>query len=180
MRRSLTVIAAAVAFGVVAHAAYAAILTTSVVGKGVTQVKVVRQQDNDDLVLTHSAAFVDLTGASTTITVPSSTTAILLIRFTGYSQCQGNPSLGGSICSVRILVDGQPVTPDLWGFDYSPTSGSIGTNPFTNKSFERATDKLTAGNHIVSVQWAVSADQNNTPETFRLKGWNLVVERVRG
>jgi hypothetical protein len=164
---------------VAAHAAYAAITTTSVTGKAVTQVKVVRQQDDDDLVLTHSAAFVNLPGASATISVPSSTTALLLIRFSGYSQCQGNPSLGGSTCSVKVLVDGQPVSPDLWGFDYSPASGSVASNPFVNREFERATDKLAPGTHTVQVQWAVSTDPNLNPETFRLKGWNLVIERVK-
>src|SRR4051794_30506119 len=65
---------------------------------------------------TSSTAFVNLPGATTSISVPGDEGALLMVRFTAESQCDGGGA--GNFCSVRVLIDGAEANPAA-GLDYA-------------------------------------------------------------
>lgn len=124
---------------------------------------------------TTSAAFIDLSGASTTIDVPSGQTATIVARYTAESLCYGGGS--GAWCSVRILLDGNEMQPAV-GTDFAFDSTNGGNNTSANygaRAVIRVATGVAAGTHTVKVQWGGVA---GTP-TFRLDDWALDVSAVK-
>ena len=116
---------------------------------------------NGDESQTSSTIFEEV--ASTTITVPASTTATLFVSFSGESNCYGAT---GS-CLVRILVDGTQVHGlvilDNTEFDVQDP----GT--WEAHAVGRSLANVGAGMHTVTIQRAVSVGTI----TFSLEGWSL-------
>lgn len=144
-------------------------LPTSGQGGTITGVKVVR---GTDLQETSSQAFVDLPGASTSITVPPGQRALILARFTAESSCLSGKAVGW--CSVRILIGGVAAEPSA-GLDFKFDS----TPRFADDAFAYAhsmerSRALGAGTHAVKVQWATRNAR------FQLDDWHLAVERAVG
>src|SRR5689334_4424310 len=81
--------------------AYSAGTLTSAQGNTLTQVKVVRDANPAE---TTSTSFVDVPGATITITVPAGTKALILARFSASSTCPG--PVADASCFVRILING--------------------------------------------------------------------------
>ena len=103
--------------------------------------------------------------ASTSITVPASTTATLFLSFSGESNCYG---ASGS-CLVRILVDGTQVH-ELVIFDNTENDVQ---DPGTWEAHAvgRSVAGIGTGTHTVTIQRAVSVGTI----TFSLEGWGLQV-----
>jgi len=122
---------------------------------------------------TSAAAFVDVPGAATTITIPSGTRRMLDARFTAESQCGGSSGW----CSVRIVV----VRPNGSLLELNPQSGtdfafdSAGADNWESHAIERTSSYLPSGTYRVKVQAGVIPGAS----FLRLDDWTLAVERVR-
>ncbi|MBI1886596.1 MAG: hypothetical protein HYS09_09845 [Chloroflexi bacterium] len=165
----LTAIAAAIV--VVPAVADPAATTKS--GGAITAVKVVRETDAQT---TSSATFVDLPGASTTITVPSGEKALILARFSAESDCYGGAA--NDWCSVRILIGGSEAAPASgtdFAFDSNEDGGAASQGNWESHSMDRSRGALGEGTYTVKVQWMTV----DTGVTFRLDDWSLTVERVK-
>jgi len=153
----------------------AVIATSTVVGKKVTQVKIVRQIGAFSEFFTSSTSFVNV-GPETTIKVPDGTKAIILARFSAESACYG---AAGGYCSVRIRiggVDGMPVPTgaDFFAFD-SGDDGTESSSSWEAHAIERSRGGLGPGTYTVRVQASVT----DADLTFRLDDMNLTVERIK-
>jgi hypothetical protein len=170
-RKRLRIVVAVLVVGILAIAVGVALAATTGKGGGpITAVKVVR---GGDAQTTNSAlSYVNLPGASTSISVPSHHTALILVRFSAESECDGGTF--GSYCSARVLVDGNgaPPTPN---FDFAfDTDAGVNTGyPIWQSSSMDRSIVVGSGNHTVRVQWGVT----DGGTTFRLDDWSLTVER---
>lgn len=122
---------------------------------------------------TGSAAFVDVPGATTTITIPSGQRRMIDARFTAESQCSSS-----GWCSVRIVVIGPgggltELNPQA-GTDFAFDSGS-GSDNWEGHAIERTSPYLPAGTYRVKVQAGTVAGAS----FVRLDDWTLAVERIR-
>lgn len=99
----------AVAIGLVfggATMALSAGTLTSTAGSTLTQVQVVRDANP---ATTSSTDFVDVPGATTSVTIPAGTTGLILARFSASSTCPGE--LADASCFVRILIGDKEARP---------------------------------------------------------------------
>jgi hypothetical protein len=122
---------------------------------------------------TSSTTFVELPGASASVTVPTGATATLFVSFSAESLCTG-PS---GYCPVRVLVDGNeaaPVVGNDFAFD-STDMGTETTQSWESHAIERVVTGLAAGSHTVTVQYAVTA----ATTTLRLDDWGLTAVAMR-
>ena len=122
---------------------------------------------------TGAGAFVDVPGATTTITVPRGTRRAIDARFSAESQCTGS----GGWCSVRVLL----IRPNGTSIELNPRSGtdfafdSAGSDNWESHAIERTSSFLGAGTYRVKVQAGVVAGASS----LRLDDWTFAVERVR-
>jgi hypothetical protein len=146
---------------------------TGVTGKTVTLVKIIRA---GTAISGSPTVFADIPGSVTTnVSVPSGTKAILDIRFTAESACDGGS--GADWCSVRILVDGdeaKPASAENYAFDSTNDGAETGAS-WEGHALERSTDVLTAGTYTVTAQWYVT----DPSTSFRLDDVNMTVERIK-
>ncbi|MEW6060216.1 MAG: hypothetical protein AB1551_08800 [Actinomycetota bacterium] len=146
--------------------------STTVAGKSVAAVRVVRDASVSGL---GSTSFEDLPGASTTITVPAKTKALILVRFSAESLCLG-PVDSQAVCSVRVLVgnaEADPASGSDFAFD-SSNAGREGAFSWESHSMDRSRGPLGPGTYTVKVQCMVTT----VGGTFSLDDWSLTVERV--
>lgn len=120
---------------------------------------------------TSAAAFVDVPGASTFVTIPSGTRRMIDARYTAESQCTGN-----GWCAVRIVI----VRPGGVVQELNPQSGTdfafdSGSDLWESHAIERTSPYLPAGTYQVKVQAGTVAGASS----LRLDDWTLAVERVR-
>jgi hypothetical protein len=144
--------------------------TTSVSAGGITAVKVAR---DSNLVSTASTTFVNIPGATITMTVPPKSRALILARFSATSECDGVPNNG---CEVRVVInniEAQPAGINASVFD-SGTSADTGDSREAHM-IERSAGPLPAGNYVVKAQMAVP----NNEVSLVLANWNLTVERAK-
>ena len=178
--RQRTALLATLVIGMVlggAAVAYSAGTLTTAQGNTLTQVKVVRDANPAE---TTSTSFVDVPGATTTITVPSGTRALILARFSASSTCIGPVQVAS--CFVRIMIYKSGTTPteafpsgvNLSTFDTEQPSNGISA-PFQAHIIERSRGGLSAGSYVVDVQFSVP----NVGATLALVNWNLTVERIK-
>src|SRR5262245_21758301 len=112
--RRVMVVAALVAAGVLGGitVARATLTTTSVSAHGVSAVKFVSQAGEITVTApSPTSGWVNVPGAAVTITVPASTSAVLLAHFDAYAGCAA-PGSGPPTCGLRITVNGTPMNPD--------------------------------------------------------------------
>jgi hypothetical protein len=126
----------------------------------------VTSQTGGGAVTTSSTAFVNLAGASETITVPTGETARIYAVFTGESLCTG----GGGWCIVRITVDGNELNPAV-GTDFAWDSPG---DSYESHAIARTSETLAAGAHTAQVQIAATSG-----ETLRIDDWSLVIFRTK-
>jgi hypothetical protein len=122
-------------------------------------------------------SFVNLAGATTSITVPVNTTAMILARFTAESSCSAPGVAVQNWCSVRILVDGveaQPAVGNNFAFD-STDEGNETVASWESHSVDRYAAGVGPGAHSVTVQEAVTS----AATVFQLDDWTLVVEAFK-
>jgi len=168
--KTATLVLATVLITLMTHSAIARhIAGTTVSGTSITAVKVVRETASNE---TTSTSYVNLPGASTTITVPTGQKALILARFSAESVCYAGQQ--GHWCSVRILVGGVQAEP-ADGLDFGFDSVEADQFLYESHSMDRSRGPLSAGSYLVRVQVAVTLSS----VVFRLDDWSLTVERVR-
>jgi hypothetical protein len=179
-RTALLAAAAGLVAGVVLGAgavAYSAGTLTTAQGNTLTQVKVVR---DGNPTATTSTSFVDVPGATTTISVPAGTKALILARFSATSTCVGPAQ--DSACFLRIMIYKVGTTPTEAfpnGVNISTFDSEVAPNVNAVRKqahmIERSRGGLTAGDYVVDVQDAVPGADT----TLALVNWNLTVERIK-
>jgi hypothetical protein len=162
MKRSVKLaIALAVAAVLGLSAGIAVATTTTEVSFG--QINQVSQTHGPDGDSTTSTTYVNVPGGSQTIT--TATSGIVLARFSAESACRGT---AGGWCSVRLLIDGQEMAPQVgsdFAFD-SPTPAG-----YASHSMDRSA-VVQAGTHTVSIQYEVVSGATSV----RLDDWSLTLE----
>ena len=133
----------------------------------------VTSQTSGTAASTTSSSFVNLAGASETVTVPAGETARIYALFSAESSCSGAGA--SEFCTVRILVDGNELNPAV-GSDYafdSTDNGDDTAQSWESHSMARSSETLAAGNHTVQVQ------MRTTGVTLRIDDWALVIWRTK-
>jgi hypothetical protein len=140
-------------------------------GGPITAVKVVRDENSH---ATTSTDYVDLPGATTTITVPSGQRALILARFSAASFCDAVNVSANCESYVRILiggVEGAPAT-GVGGFNDAPAGQGFRGSHAIERS-RGGLGGLPAGNYQVKVQFRVLSSAT----VVYLGPWHLTVER---
>jgi hypothetical protein len=133
----------------------------------------VTSQTSGTAASTTSTSYVNLAGASETVTVPAGETARIYAVFSAESACSGAGA--SEFCGVRILVDGNELNPAVgndFAFD-STDNGDDTAQSWESHSIARSSETLAAGNHTVQVQ------MRTTGVTLRLDDWALVIWRTK-
>jgi hypothetical protein len=172
--RALSLILLVVLVGALARSSLAAPTTHQ--GSSLKKVKVVTESSPNSID-TETITSADLPGATTSISVPDGTQALLLIRFTGESLCFGKVP---GWCSLEFLVNGQeadPVAGESYAFDSVNPEGS---QDYEGHAAERVAGPLGPGTYTVKVQRRIHKTANPLAgkSVFRLDDWTLTVERI--
>jgi len=114
-----------------------------------------------------STSFQNMSGATSTITVPANKIQLVEARISASSSCQG-PS-GQNWCAVRILADGTEMNPVIPGGTAFDGVGD-GNDYFEDHAMQRSI-LLGPGGHTIQVQAAVST----SGMTFFLDDWSLTI-----
>ena len=142
--------------------------------------KVVSAEKGKSFIFTQSEKFLNIEGATATVTLPNDHAAGILVRFTGASSCVGD---GSTYCLIRILVDGKPIEP------YGAKNGvefdrARRLNLYENEyhlashTTESFTGRLPAGTYQVQVQKCSTLSGGEYPSkaNFWLADWFLTVQ----
>jgi len=148
---------------VIATTAVASLSTSTVSGKGITQVRITRNAAEVQMLT--AGTWQNIPGATTTVSVPAGASAILLARFTADSR---RVSFDGE-CAVRVSIGGSPAVPQA-----TLIPGTSSADPYEVHSMEASSDSLPAGKYKVSVQ--AQASGSGTAVWFR--NWSLSVMRL--
>jgi hypothetical protein len=119
----------------------------------------------------------DMPSTSTTITVPSSQKALLIVTFSGEVNCDQELQEDES-CLVRVLVDDAVAAPGEVIFDSNAdnyASSLLEAVAWETNSMQFVAGPVKAGTHTVTVQWRV----NGSDSTFKIKGRTLTVLRAK-
>jgi hypothetical protein len=150
-------------------------------GGAVTAVKVVT---DGALHTTTSTSFVNMPGASTSITVPAGQKALIIAHFSAESDCYDADV--SSWCAVRIMIGGSQGSPAVGSnfafdsIDSADTAGCSGDGcGWEGHSMDRTRGPVGPGTYTVRVQWAAVPTLFGPAPTFRLDDWSLIVERVK-
>jgi hypothetical protein len=172
--RALSFVLLVVLVGAVARSTLAAPTTHQ--GTSLKKVKVVTETFPNSI-NTDMVTSADLPGATTSISVPDGTQALLLIRFTAESSCFGRVP---GWCSLKFLVNAEeadPVAGDSYAFDSVNREGS---QDYEGHAAERVAGPLGPGTYAVKVQRRIVKTANPLAgkSVFRLDDWTLTVERI--
>ena len=155
--------------------------STTVAAGAPTATKFVYPSDGNPAEVT-STSWADVPGATTTITVPASTKAVVDARFSATSICTGTPVILDASCFVRVLIGGVEGQPN--GVNTSVFDSTRSVDPTVFEGFaigrqahmiERVRGPLGPGTYTVKVQSFVPY----SGATLALINWLLVVERVK-
>jgi len=149
---------------------------TTVTGRSVTAVKVVRERGSSQSNPSASTStnWQNIPGAVTTIGVPAGTAAFIMARFSGQWECGAD---GSGACSIRILI-----RRGIGSFsEMEPASGntfSIGGGiTIGNISLDRSSNALTSGLYTIKAQYGSRSFAGST--SMKIYKWSFTVERVR-
>jgi hypothetical protein len=140
-------------------------LTAAFKGGVLTTIKAVTSYNTGQ---TSSTTMVDMPDMSLTMTVPSGTTGMFLLTFSGATSCYDATSASG-ICTVRAVVNGSAMQPPSVPWTVTQSNGSV---PAT-ASMQFVAGPLAAGNYTFKVQWSV---QNSTAIFY---GFNRTLSVIR-
>lgn len=146
-------------------------------GGPVTAVRTVTADDPVSIERTDpgSSAFTwtNVPGMSVNVGVPSGETGLLVITFSGQSQCTGTTAF----CQIRVLVDGNVAAPGAVIFDSTDDGPGGSVNSYETNSMQFIAGPKRAGKHTVTVQYAISPFSS---AAFGLTARTLTVLRSRG
>ncbi len=131
-------------------------------------------QNSTDAASTTSTAFTTLPGTFTFVSVPSSTTRLIVARFTAESYCSGGSA--GNWCTARIVVYNRSTGAITELFPQSSTDfafDAVGTaNDYWESHAIERSIRLGAGTYYVYVQWRTTS----TSTSFRLDDWHFAID----
>ena len=122
--------------------------------------------------ITTSASFTDVTGASTTITVPAGQTATVIAHFSAESTCSGGPA--GTWCSVILVIGAAemaPVEGSSSAFD-SPNDGN--STSYEQNAMVRTRTNVGPGTYTVKAR----ARAYDATQTLCLDDISLAVQAI--
>jgi hypothetical protein len=127
---------------------------------------------SNDASTTTNGNFVNLPGATTSITIPGGGESWrILARFDAESLCEGPD---GSWCSLQLLIGSAPGNPDD-GSDYAfDAPGATPGDDWEGHALSRSRIR-DPGTYTVTVQWRVVSGATS----FQLDDWHLSVETLR-
>lgn len=165
-RKRLAVIGAIASLVMVVSAvAYAAFDAT--VTNGVNNIRIKSQTSPWT---TQSDTYVQVTGATFDMAVPNNQTKTFIAEFTAESWCDGADA---GYCSVRILMDGNEMTPAV-GSDFAFDSDGVGNDKWESHTVTRYVSGVGPGLHTFSVE----ALSTQTATDFRLDDWTFMVTKA--
>jgi len=137
-------------------------------GKAQTQIKVVRENSTTASATSVSTSFVDIPNATTSMTVPAGTSALLVARFQGHGSI-----IQTTGCIVRILVGGTTMEPN-GNYPFMGQASSTGSTA-TSGMIERSL-QVSAGTYTVKAQLRLVTAASVSSQC-QLTGWHFAVER---
>ncbi len=150
-------------------------------GKAVTAVRTVT---NDAEYLNQSLnTWVDVPDMKTFVTVPALEKALLVITFSTSSMCSVFSDSSANLCHIRVLLDGNVVSPgDVeWGAAWF--EGLPNTNPYPDegaRSMQWVAGPVSPGEHQVKVQAKVGVEGSlQLTGAFALREKTLTVLRSK-
>jgi hypothetical protein len=168
-KRLVRILAVAIALFVIsAGTGVVLAATSSLTAKGQTQIKVVRENTTGASATSNSTAYTDIPGATTSMTVPDGTLALLVARFQGHASV-----IKTSGCMVRILVGTTPMEPSA---NYAFVGQANVSESFAGSGAIERSLPLSAGTYTVKAQLRIST-ANSVDSQCLLSGWHFAVER---
>jgi hypothetical protein len=150
-----------------------ALSPTTIEGGSVTSVIVVRQ--SSEQVMPAHNDWSAVPGATADVTVQDGTTALVLVRFSSGSSCQGPSNGAAPACLVRVLVDGAEAEPVLGNRSaWAQNCGYSQLTCWAALSLDRSAGPLDPGTHTVTIQ-----TKPGNYQSLDFKGWSLTIERVQ-
>jgi hypothetical protein len=119
--------------------------------------------------------YVDVPGASTTITVPAGHTATVIAHFSSESTCSGGQA--GSYCSVILVMGTTEMQPSEGGGSAFDSSEDGGVNSYEQNALVRSRTGVGPGTYTVKARAAVTG---GTSPTLRLDETSLAVQAIDG
>ncbi len=121
-----------------------------------------------------AGTFADIPGASTAITVPASSQAIVLARFSSFAEVGSNSNVSNDV-DVRIMIGppGGPFTvmqPGETVFVHAPANQTVEATGVTDQSY----GPIGPGTYVVKVQALVT-----TPAAVQFGAASLTVEEAK-
>jgi hypothetical protein len=166
--RSTLVLGALVAMGTQIPLSAATTLSAT----SLRAVKVVRETA---ATTTASTVWVNVPGATTTVTIPALTTDLILAQYTAESVCFG----ASGWCPVRILLNGvemDPASGTDFAFD-SSDGGAASPSSWESHAVQRSRAYTNSNTFPVSVTIQVQYMTTVAGMTFRLDDWHLTVQQ---
>lgn len=182
MRNTLRGIALAMtgAFVVLLTQAAIGVTPATLSGKSVSAVKIVRSDVLESFTDDSAPAWTAISGAQTSIKVPATTQAILLVRFSGSSSCWGGGTDESVACYVRVIVNGVEAAPAWAGAGAFDSNNGNRRVPyaFYSLAIDRSAGPFTSGTYVVKAQAYVTQAYGG-PAQFDLANYTMVVERIK-
>ncbi len=149
-------------------------LVSTIAGKSVTAVKLVRHNAPPPIG-TSSTSYVRVRGASTSIVVPAGTHAIVTATFNADAECDGSGTAG--FCDLRITLNGDKGLPTgELGLDEAFMSTESNGTPALERygTMERSWGPLGPGTYTVRALHKVT----DSSVYFGIYAYTLQVERI--
>ncbi|HUR16845.1 MAG TPA: hypothetical protein VMZ33_06145 [Candidatus Limnocylindrales bacterium] len=142
--------------------------TSAVTGNAQKQIKVVRENTTTASATSNSTTYSDIPGATVSMTVPSSTNALLVARFQSHGSV-----IQTSGCIVRILVGSTTMEPN--GNYPFMGQANVSESVAGSGAIERSL-AVGPGTYTVKAQLRI-ATANSVNSQCQLSGWHFAVER---
>lgn len=191
MRRALVVVpflVAALTVAMIAHAQASSSVTTISAGQ-IAAVKVRTGTGPLDVgsITSPSYSWIDIPGASFSMSIPATQHGVFLARFSAQSACNYGP-YSYFDCDVRIVVNGRPMRPDDGLVDQA--GGNDGADLFASvndaytpyqkyiRSMMRASGPYPAGTYTIKAQALLAPPGQQQGTQLELRDWTFQVERA--
>lgn len=145
---------------------------TTVSAGAVTKVKVVRDTRGDGFSSTTSQEFATVPGARTSVTVPSGTKGLVIVRWSGETSCT-HAAPTTQFCTARIMVGNAQAEPKTVGAAFV-FAGAAVSDSSGIRGFERSRGPVNPGTYPVRVQYRTTSGAE-----FTVDKWHMTVELVR-
>lgn len=125
-------------------------------GKSVTAVRTVTAKDALNVTLSANT-WIDVADMKTSVTVPATEKAVLVITYSMSSSCTPLDPDEDANCKIRVTLDGGQVDPGIVSWDWTPVDDFGQTSYLSARSFQWVSGPVAAGEHQVKVQMSAAA-----------------------